>query len=168
MSLLASQLDNIDLTSQDEDEVVITGFMDRYDVSYPEAKEIFDETKKFLELAVEVQDNEGINLFIDRPLFIIDEMWHTFILHTKQYIDFCFKNFSKFIHHRPTPKKEKDIVSLRFQENPSQVINETKEKLMLQYSFIYDKYGAETLMKWYEEWANKYTPEYLSRIKKAS
>jgi len=30
-----------------------------------------------------------------------DEFWHTFLMHTKDYQDFCNRHFGKFIHHIP-------------------------------------------------------------------
>lgn len=168
MNELLENLDAIDTTSDEMDEVVISGFMDRYDVTKEEAGEIFQETKKFLTLAAELQESEGISLFIDQPLLIIDEMWHNFILHTKQYFQFCFSRFNKFLHHVPTSRSQKKEIELQFKKNPSQLIEEAKIKLEQQYSFIYDKYGSETLLKWYEEWPSKYTPEYLKKIKRAS
>ena len=167
MVTLEEKLDEIEF-STDNERVVIQGFMDRYDVSEEEAEEIFNETKKFLELAAETQELEGSGLFIDRPLLIIDEMWHTFILHTRQYMNFCLSKFNRFIHHVPTPKSEKQLLDLRLKIEPSTVLRENEEKLKRQYSKIYDKYGPDTLLKWYDTWATKYTPEYITKIKKAS
>ncbi len=155
---------NPDLTTENHEEVVIKGFMDRYDVTFDEAAEIFEETKKFLSLAAE-DENKGV--FIDQPLQIIDEMWHTFILHTKQYFNFCFTQFNRFIHHVPTPSEEKVKMEERLKIAPLEVLKESEEKISKQYSLIYDKYGPETLVKWYDTWANKYTPDYINAIKKA-
>ncbi len=169
MLQLVEQLDKLDSTiSTSDDEIVIEGFMDRYSVSYKEAVDILRETKKFLTLAAESQDKGGISLSIDQPLLIIDEMWHTFILHTKQYVNFCLKTFNRFIHHKPTSKAEKEAIQQSLKENPSLIIEQTKEKMTQQYSLIYDKYGPDTLIKWYDEWATKYTPDYIDKIKKAS
>ena len=165
MHQLEKSLDNEQLLSENE-EIVIQGFMDRYDVEYEEAKEIFDETKKFLELASELGE-EGKGLFIDKPLLIIDEMWHTFILHTKQYMSFCFEKFNRFIHHQPTSGKEKAELNHRLAIEPASVLKEQEEKLKEQYSRIYDKFGPDTLLKWYDTWPSKYTPDYISKIKKA-
>ena len=47
--------------------------------------------------------------FIDRayyevcsPDFELDEAWHEFILHTKDYINYCEARFGRLIHHVPT------------------------------------------------------------------
>lgn len=62
--------------------------------SFQEAKEIFDDTKLFLYLCGKYSDS-----FTPSPR--IDEGWHAFILHTKDYFDFCMNYFQKFIHHYP-------------------------------------------------------------------
>ena len=31
----------------------------------------------------------------------VDAFWHAFILHTKDYIDFCQRHFGHYIHHEP-------------------------------------------------------------------
>jgi hypothetical protein len=166
---LSNQLDQItfDYHSLDNEEIVIKGFMDRYDVSFDEAAEIFEETKKFLELAAEVQETGNNGLFIDNPLLIIDEMWHTFILHTKQYVGFCMSQFNRFIHHVPTSSNEKVALKNRYELSPVAALKESEEKLKSQYSYIYDKYGPETLIKWYDTLPQKYTADYIQSIKKA-
>lgn len=39
---------------------------------------------------------------------IIDEMWHTFILLTKDYAAFCQQYFGEFMHHEPEVGNETD------------------------------------------------------------
>jgi hypothetical protein len=38
---------------------------------------------------------------------VVDELWHTFILFTREYATFCEAVAGRFIHHAPTPKLEK-------------------------------------------------------------
>jgi len=146
--------------------VVIEGFMTRYNVSQEEAERIFNETKKWLWLAAKASDEEKFSLSIDKPLEIIDEMWHNFILHTKQYHKYCLEKFRKFIHHEPTPEKVKVDFQHKISVNPSTEIKEWKERYQKQLSYIYDNLGAETVIKWYEELPSKYTPAYLESLKK--
>jgi hypothetical protein len=37
------------------------------------------------------------------PLLALDELWHTFILHTKDYVDFCTQYFGEYFHHDIEP-----------------------------------------------------------------
>ena len=43
------------------------------------------------------------------PMFStdVDELWHAFILFTKEYADFCKQTCGYFVHHAPTIKEEK-------------------------------------------------------------
>ncbi|TRX62646.1 hypothetical protein FNH22_00700 [Fulvivirga sp. M361] len=149
-----------------EDEaLIIEGFMERYDVSHDEAVDLFNETKKWLWLASKAEELEN-PLFIDRPLIIIDEMWHTFILHTRQYYKFCSDHFKRLIHHQPTAPKVKKSQHQRMLTEPVKVMKEHEAKLKSQYSAIYDHLGAETLVKWYDTFASKYNPDYINSIKK--
>ena len=36
----------------------------------------------------------------------IDDMWHTFLLFTKDYADFCEKYIGKYFHHSPNNNTE--------------------------------------------------------------
>ncbi|MEX0918752.1 MAG: hypothetical protein WDZ85_02175 [Candidatus Paceibacterota bacterium] len=69
-----------------------------------EAEELFRDTLTFLWLTQ--QENESI-----APPSIIDEGWHSFILFTRDYAEFCQREFGVFIHH--VPKTERDSVSDR-------------------------------------------------------
>ena len=40
----------------------------------------------------------------------IDEVWHTFILYTRDYAKWCNEVFGRFMHHVPTPPEEKQEV----------------------------------------------------------
>jgi hypothetical protein len=40
----------------------------------------------------------------------VDEFWHTFILHTQAYMEWCQRTFGFFVHHTPTLPEEKESV----------------------------------------------------------
>jgi hypothetical protein len=46
-------------------------------------------------------------------LGLADEYWHTFIIYTKIYHDFCEKSFGTYLHHEPADSKQdsSDIAS---------------------------------------------------------
>ncbi|UII30336.1 hypothetical protein LVD17_18760 [Fulvivirga ulvae] len=156
MKELLKQLD-----CEDEDKI-IEAFMNRYDVSAEEAQDIFNETKKWLWLGANCKDLDTHALFIDDSLAIIDEMWHNFILHSKAYYNFCINKLKRMIHHEPTSHTEATKSNNQYNQDP-----ESYEKLVKkQYSLIYDHLGKDTLIKWYDTLANKYTPEYIQSIKK--
>ena len=37
----------------------------------------------------------------------VDDLWHTFILFTKEYHKFCHKSFGEYLHHNPDKKNTK-------------------------------------------------------------
>jgi hypothetical protein len=150
----------------DEDNIIIEGFMDRYSVNREEAAEILQETKKWLWLASEnIKEKKGFRLFIDNSLLIIDEMWHNFILHTRIYQKFCNEKLNLFIHHEPTPASEK-IIGFDSEVEKQRFQNEQEEILSQQLSYIYDKLGAETVSKWYEEFPEKFNEEKIHNLKR--
>lgn len=61
-----------------------------------EARELFDECKRFL-IAGQLLD---VSL---APSLHVDNMWHAWILFTMDYTEFCNK-VGSYIHHRPIPK----------------------------------------------------------------
>ncbi len=72
----------------------------------------------------------------------IDDMWHTFLLFTQDYMQFCFDYFGSYIHH--APNTENTV--------PSGKKYETELKRYL--SYIYDHLGETTLRKWFESTLN--------------
>lgn len=45
----------------------------------------------------------GKNTYLFGPLLILDEIWHAFILHTRDYIDFSMCYFGEYLHHEVEP-----------------------------------------------------------------
>lgn len=65
------------------------------------AQQLFQDMLRFLYIS-RATDVRPIS-----PPHMIDEAWHTFIIYTKDYLDFCFEYFDEFIHHRPHRPGEK-------------------------------------------------------------
>jgi hypothetical protein len=68
-----------------------------------DAEDLFREVKRYLILADLDQDCSW-NMYSLR----IDEVWHQFILFTRQYMEFCHRFFGRYIPHNPSnaPKVE--------------------------------------------------------------
>lgn len=155
---------------------IVYKFMESYDVSYEDAEALLNETVKWLWLCaykakkIKETGKKIPGLFIDSSMVMIDEMWHTFILFTNDYLNFCNNTLGLFIHHRPTTKSEKDIMDIRLKEDKSSVISEVKEKNRFQYNFIYDalgdELGAKTLTLWYKTYADYYTRDKIFSLRK--
>lgn len=41
--------------------------------------------------------------FLFGPLLVLDELWHAFILHTRDYTTFCQQYFGEYFHHDVEP-----------------------------------------------------------------
>jgi hypothetical protein len=66
------------------------------DLQRPLAERIMNQALAFLLLCASEPDGK----FAPSPL--VDIGWHTFILYTKPYADFCDKVSGRFIHHAPS------------------------------------------------------------------
>jgi hypothetical protein len=75
-------------------ESVINVYCERHNSSKNAARNLFKETLKFL-WSCSLKNNS------QSPTKAVDEMWHVFILHTKDYQNFCSAHLGKFIHHHP-------------------------------------------------------------------
>ncbi|MEO1518681.1 MAG: hypothetical protein AAFV95_26945 [Bacteroidota bacterium] len=150
---------------------IIHKFLEKYSLPFSEAEELFEQTKKWLWLnAISIEEEqagaESIELFIDGPMAMVDEMWHTFILFTREYKKFCRQYFGFFIHHGPTTKLEKDTAKQRAAQEPEAYLAELEAEFERQYAYIYDRLGEDTLRKWYSEYTDRYTSEFINEIRK--
>jgi hypothetical protein len=64
--------------------------------STPHADELFLEVKKYLALAALHADGE-VPMFSTR----VDQVWHEFVLFTREYALFCNRHVGHFMHHAP-------------------------------------------------------------------
>lgn len=78
---------------------IITKFCSEYDFEQEVAKDYFIEVKKFLYLCANTTDRLA-------PSAEIDKIWHTFILFTKDYRQYCIHFLGKFIDQVPEVKKD--------------------------------------------------------------
>lgn len=75
---------------------------------------------------------------MDEEMRDIDQIWHIFLLYTKDYMDFCEHYFHEYLHHLPdiVPTFEKG--SFDFETN--------LEKFL---SYVYDNLGPEVVERWF-------------------
>ncbi len=94
-SATKAQLDLLDRVMGYKNTAIVAKMEREHKLSLEDAELLFKETKRFLWLA-----HITIDAVITPPM-IIDKGWHTFILFTKEYMDFCLEMFGQMIHHRP-------------------------------------------------------------------
>ena len=131
--------------------LVVKRFSKQFPQYQNEAEKIFQDMLKYLWIgkkhAIDLKNNpHAVNLqfttVMHKEMIIIDEMWHSFILITKQYADFCDHYFGEFIHHIPEVGEEID---------KSHVVDKEafEKELSLFLSYIYDTLGEETVVRWF-------------------
>jgi hypothetical protein len=137
---------------------VVNKFRTLYDVTLEEAEEIAVETNRWLWLNASLQEARDSKILgiprllaIHVGMVVIDEYWHTFILHTRDYTAHCEKYFGFYIHHTPSSL---DFVQL--------TVDETERQL----AYIWELAGEETIDKWYSEYPVKYSAEALTKFQK--
>lgn len=86
--------------------------------------------------------NENLDFvyIMDEEMKPIDQMWHIFLLYTKDYMDFCERYFKQYIHHVPdiVPGMPQDPKA--FEKNLERFLN-----------YSYDILGEETVKRWFSE-----------------
>jgi hypothetical protein len=142
-------------------------FMDYYDVEAHEARAFFAETKRWLWLAATsaYERERGLpapDLLINGSLFWLDEMWHTFILFTAPYQDFCEQHLGRYVHHRPTTQREKLERREQLMREPDDYVKARADELRRQCHYICEKLGEPTVVRWYREFAQRYSATVLA------
>jgi hypothetical protein len=84
------------------DSKLVDRFMDIYKIPEDVCFEILRVTKIFLWLSIErdFRENKSIPMF--KINFVVDEMWHNFILFSMEYTEFSNLIYGKYIHHAPS------------------------------------------------------------------
>lgn len=133
--------------------LVIKRFLLRHPELQEEVQGLFLDMLRYLWLSQKynlesVQNPErvqGFNCVMHREMTIIDEMWHTFILITKDYARFCEDYFGEFLHHVPNMVDETAPIDLERFEN----------KLALFLSYVYDNLGEATVKSWFADYVDE-------------
>lgn len=85
-----------------ECEAAIRHYEKEFKVSHEDAQDIFAECLKFLAIKI-AQPTEN-----PAPSDALDEMWHSFIIQTREYDSFCWTYADRFLHHRTTAAPRSD------------------------------------------------------------
>lgn len=79
----------------------------------------------------------GHKTYMFGPLKHLDNLWHLFILHTRDYFAFCTHFFSEYIHHETEP--------------PGEEYQLTAEALEEFLSDAYDDLGEAWVVRWFQK-----------------
>jgi len=140
---------------------VVLRFAQDYKVSQADAEDLFQETLRWLWLsAYQITKHENGENRVSIPLlsevFAVDLMWHTFILFTQDYAQFCNRYFHFFVHHTPQTQAEKNKWLTKMEQDPEGTQKEREKILRDAYEAIYDILGEDILIKWMEEYPQKF------------
>jgi hypothetical protein len=121
---------------------VVRRYRREHQATADEAAELFGEMLKWLYLCGRgaSEGPVGLALAVHPEIEKIDWMWHTFLLFTRDYAEFCERHFGFFLHHVPEEGEE--------DEAPADE-GAVRAALEAQYAFVYDVLGPQTLQVWY-------------------
>lgn len=152
---MESKIVNLDNIIEYRCHKAILTFLRNYSIEYKEAESIFIETIKWLWIGhVRYMDNSTSKpkfLAAYPPIYVLDEMWHCFILCTKEYTDFCKTYLGTYIHHDP---------------NVGEIEKANEDHFPNMVSYVIEKLGRETATLWFGIYPIKYTDEWLRINKK--
>lgn len=155
-------------------ENIVYVFLNNFSIPNEDAESLFLEIKRWLWFCATVRErkNNGTiradyNPSMDSILMaMMDEMWHTFILSTPDYLDFCNKYFGYFLHHNfPKKPSTKNILKNKTTVLNEELMNKIKEKSQYHYSLVYDILGADTLSYWYQTLPMKYPQDKINSFR---
>lgn len=162
---------NLDYIKNYTNSELVKSFAFKRQISISESYQIFEDVKSFLSLHgyIKIYSKKDPldtpkQIEIDSDTYIIDEMWHSFILRTKDYALFCNEAFGKFIDHSPVPISEMKEKTLWSEEE----VMEYRLKLNKQLKFIVKVLGVNTLSRWYKEYPQKYKDPMLDIVRTSS
>jgi hypothetical protein len=153
-------------------ERVINSFTDKLDVSRDEAERIFLETLRWLwYVATTTPSKENPEAHgMDSPMFIIDEMWHVFILVTRDYAAFCDEMFGRFIHHDPGSAGAvaygANYAVADGADYVERTLEQTTTRKRAKYTDIYERLGEAVFLTWYREFPQAYPISAIRRLRK--
>lgn len=145
---------------------VVERFSTMFGIDQTISEQVFEDMKTWLWLAAVAKKEYSEKPFmIDGALIILDEMWHNFVLFTKDYGDFCERFFGNYLHHTPTTRsnsgeEHKYMASLTQEELKVFMMN----KLRWQYELTMEKLGKEVFIRWYQVYAKNYSKETLAKL----
>jgi hypothetical protein len=136
---------------------VVDRFVERHGLPREEAEDLFVETLRWLWLCRRAQRDPGApELFIDECMALLDEMWHTFVLFTREYSRWCDTYLGGYVHHEPTTSEEKARTQRESERDPAAFRARREAQMRALYEYVHDQLGEDTLIKWYSTYPERY------------
>jgi hypothetical protein len=139
---------------------VVHRFSSDHGIAKADAEEIFLETKRWLWLCASemasAPDGIGERIPLLSEARVLDLMWHTFVIFTRDYAAFCQEYFGFFVHHHPRTRVEKEAWDRRVAKDSAGAIAERRAMLRQAYVMVCDRLGKDTLKKWCEDFPARF------------
>lgn len=136
---------------------IIDGLISSLDINEVSAKLLFKDGLMWLWYCNN-HASEGYRE-IDDPILILDEVWHTFLLYTPYYTQFCLSYFGVYLHHMPT-LKHREGVNVKLSRE--QYLKRKKRQL----ETVYELLGKTVFIRWYHEYPDIYTRDIIRSMRK--
>ena len=140
-----------------QNKYIIKRFMADYKMSMEEADLIVEDMVRFLWLDATMSEKRATDpnvpdISIAHGMFIIDEMWHSFVLLTEMYTNFCVDNFGRYIHHPTKIEKYYRNLKTMEQEKAFEIFLTELVQCIMEYL------GEDVAVRWFDEY-HKYIPD---------
>lgn len=163
------QVEDLESVLSYRNDAVVLRFVETWAVSRSEADELFQETMKWLWLSAKMVEAQArgenaLGLAITPSTKLIDEMWHTFILFTRDYCEFCERFFKDYLHHCPTPQDEYERQISEYEASPDEFMAKQETRFEQQFEMVFDLLGEDTVVKWYDDYLSKYSDKNMQKL----
>lgn len=150
---------------------VVQGFRRNYAVDTRTARRLFDDVKRWLWLfSIAPPRLRKTGFLIDTRLKILDEMWHNFILFTREYRAYCRALRVPYINHAPTTNRMRRVAARKRAADPEAWQRAYERDQRRFYEFVFAHLGGATLRRWYLEYPRRFSEAQIEslRVKPAS
>jgi len=140
---------------------LIDRFLETWDVTRPEANEVFGEFKRFLWMCVKTRTRVA-------PVPIVDEMWHTFLMYTIEYREFTTRYFGTMYEHIPTRMHFKREFERLVAKAPAHARGALAARLEPEIAIVMDVLGEKTVLRWYVTYQQRYGLDFFKTRRRSS
>jgi hypothetical protein len=129
------------------DSAIVKRFLKVYDIPAEDAHALLVDVKQLLWISHKRRHELQRETPILYQQYAMDEMWHNFILFTKEYTKYCESLYGHYLHHTPAVGEDDESIS---------------EDLLRENLLYIEKHlGLEVVNRWYIEWPEKYSKQTL-------
>lgn len=123
----------------------------RFQKDFPEkairAEDLFGDLMRFFwgtknqtleQLSAPMDPRLDFIYIMDDEMREIDQMWHIFLLYTRDYMDFCQDHFGEYLHHQPDLVPIFEKAGFKFETNLEKFLD-----------YNYELFGADVIRRWF-------------------